>query len=206
MSSTVENGELDQYADDSTVHAAGRTVQDIRTKTLVDLECVAKWSDHNMLKLNNGKTKTMLVGTSKKTRVAPPLQLELRGQSLQQVPTVKLLGVHVDQNLTFDNHIDHVVKNCNRSMAQVNRVRKLLPRRLRIKLIQALVLTHLDYCSSVWASTSRKNINRLQVVQNRAARIALGCHRYTSRDALLQTLGWLSVKDRIQQKSVVTFR
>ncbi|KAI8498787.1 positive regulation of extrinsic apoptotic signaling pathway via death domain receptors protein [Branchiostoma belcheri] len=48
--------------------------------------------------------------------------LELRGQSLEQVPTVKLLGVHVDQSLTFDDHIDHVVKKCNRCMAQVGRL------------------------------------------------------------------------------------
>ncbi|KAI8505783.1 hypothetical protein Bbelb_161360 [Branchiostoma belcheri] len=121
MAGTVENGELDQYADDSTVHTAGHTVQDIKAKALVDLECVAKWSDYNRLKLNNGKTKTMLVGTSRKTRLAPALQLELRGQSLEQVPTVKLLGVHVDQSLTFDDHIDHVVKKCNRCMAQVGR-------------------------------------------------------------------------------------
>ncbi|KAI8493283.1 hypothetical protein Bbelb_292870 [Branchiostoma belcheri] len=47
--------------------------------------------------------------------------LELRGQSLEQVHTVKLLGVHVDQSLTFDDHIDHVVKKCNRCMAQVGR-------------------------------------------------------------------------------------
>ncbi|KAI8491831.1 hypothetical protein Bbelb_302040 [Branchiostoma belcheri] len=190
MSSTVENGELDQYADDSTVHAAGHTVQDIRTKALVDLECVAKWSDHNMLKLNNDKTKAML----------------LRGQSLQQVPTVKLLGVQVDQNLTFDDHIDLVVKKCNRSMAQVSRVRKSLLPKHRIELIQALVLTHLDYCSSVWASTSAKNIKRLQVIQNRAARLALGCDRYTSKDRLLEKLGWLPVKDRVHQKGLRTFR
>ncbi|KAI8513880.1 hypothetical protein Bbelb_082040 [Branchiostoma belcheri] len=205
MSSTVENGELDQYADDSTVHAAGHTVQDIRTKALVDLECVAKWSDHNMLKLNNDKTKAMLVGTARKTRLASPLQLELRGQSLQQVPTVKLLGVQVDQNLTFDDHIDPVVKKCNRSMAQVSRVRKSLLPKHRIELIQALVLTHLDYCSSVWASTSAKNIKRLQVIQNRAARLALGCDRYTSKDRLLEKLGWLPVKDRVHQKGLRTF-
>ncbi|KAI8511857.1 hypothetical protein Bbelb_109570 [Branchiostoma belcheri] len=138
MAGTVENGELDQYADDSTVHTAGHTVQDIKAKALVDLECVAKWSDYNRLKLNNGKTKTMLVGTSRKTRLAPALQLELRGQSLEQVPTVKLLGVHVDQSLTFDDHIDHVVKKCNRCMAQVGRVRKSLPRKQRAALMQAL--------------------------------------------------------------------
>ncbi|KAI8510904.1 hypothetical protein Bbelb_118200 [Branchiostoma belcheri] len=112
------------------------------------------------------------------------------------------LGVQVDQNLTFDDHIDLVVKKFNRSMAQVSRVRKSLLPKNRIELIQALVLTHLDYCSSVWASTSAKNIKRLQVIQNRAARLALGCDRYTSKDRLLEKLGWLPVKDRVHQKGL----
>ena len=168
---------------------------------------VATWSDGNMLKLNNGKTKVMLVGTAQKTRKAPPLELELifRCQRLEQCPTVKLLGLHLDQNLTWDSHVTQIVKKCNRSLAQVGRVKDLLPRQQRIAVVNALIIPHIDYCCSVWGNTTQNNIRRLQVVQNRAARLALGCDRYTHVDSMLKTLGWLTVRDRIQQKSIATF-
>ncbi|KAI8499245.1 hypothetical protein Bbelb_230090 [Branchiostoma belcheri] len=206
MPEAVQNGSLDQYADDSTIHTRGHTLEDIRTETKTDLERVATWSDENMLKLNNGKTKTMLVGTAKKTRQAPPLELELRGQRLEQCPSVKLLGLHLDQNLTYDNHIAHIVKKCNRSLAQVGRVKDLLPHRQRIAVVNALIIPHIDYCCSVWGNTTQNNIRRLQVVQNRAARLALGCDRDAHVDTMLKTLGWLTVRDRIQQRSLVTFK
>ncbi|KAI8499106.1 hypothetical protein Bbelb_228700 [Branchiostoma belcheri] len=146
------------------------------------------------------------VGTTKKTRQAPPLELELRGQRLEQCPSVKLLGLHLDQNLTYDNHIAHIVKKCNRSLAQVGRVKDLLPHRQRIAVVNALIIPHIDYCCSAWGNTTQNNIRRLQVVQNRAARLALGCDRDAHVDTMLKTLGWLTVRDRIQQRSLVTFK
>ncbi|KAI8495444.1 hypothetical protein Bbelb_268990 [Branchiostoma belcheri] len=70
----------------------------------------------------------------------------------------------------------------------------------------AMATDGVDYCCSVWGNTTQNNIRRLQVVQNRAARLALGCDRDAHVDTMLKTLGWLTVRDRIQQRSLVTFK
>jgi len=111
----------------------------------------------------------------------------------------------VDQYLTWDVHITNIVKKCNSSMCQLNRIRNKLPPRIRKDLAQTLVLSHLDYCSPVWGNTTAKNIKRLQVVQNRAARFALGCDNKTDSATRLHILGWSPVKERIQQRSYATF-
>ncbi|KAI8486032.1 hypothetical protein Bbelb_361320 [Branchiostoma belcheri] len=49
-------------------------------------------------------------------------------------------------------------------------------------------------------------MRRLQVVQNRAARLALGCDRDAHVDTMLKTVGWLTVRDRIQHRSLVIFK
>ncbi|KAI8519728.1 hypothetical protein Bbelb_029850 [Branchiostoma belcheri] len=116
----------------------------------------------------------------------------------------KLLGLHLDQNLTYDNHIAHIVKKCNRSLAQVGRVKDLLPHRQRIAVVNALIIPHIDYCCSVWGNTTQNNIRRLQVVQNRAARLALGCDRDAHVDTMLKTLGWLTTPVKQLSRREVT--
>ena len=77
----------------------------------------------------------------------------------------------MDCNLTYDEHVTQVTSKCIGSLCQINRVQYLFDRRTLIIIIDSLVFSKLLYCSSVWANTTKKNIELLQTVQNFAARI-----------------------------------
>ena len=70
-------------------------------------------------------------------------------------------------------------------------------------IINALVFSKLYYCSSVWANTSKKNIAKLQTVQNFAARIVTGTRKYDHITPVLQQLKWLPVSYTLRYKDAV---
>ena len=65
-----------------------------------------------------------------------------------------------------------------------------------IYLINAFVFSKLFYCSTVWSSTSKKNVGKRQLVQNYAYRIVAGLRKYDHVSEALKFLKWLNVRDK----------
>ena len=62
---------------------------------------------------------------------------------------------------------------------------------------QALVLSHLEYCSVVWSSAAKREIKKLQLAQNRAARLVLNCSFKTNVAKMHHSLEWLTVDAKL---------
>ena len=76
-----------------------------------------------------------------------------------------------------------------------------------VQVLQALVLSHLDYCPVVWSNAAKKDLSKLQMVQNKAARLALKCNIRSCRTLQLhQKLSWLLVEQRLTASLAVFFR
>ena len=100
----------------------------------------------------------------------PDFKISLLGKDLALTSSAKDLGVVLDPQLTFDDHVLKTTSSCMSSLAQISRVKHVLDRNQLVTVINALVFSKLLYCSTVWSNTSNKNISRLQSVQNFAAR------------------------------------
>ena len=61
---------------------------------------------------------------------------------------------------------------------------------------QALVLSHFDYCLVIWSSAAKKDLAKLQLAQNRAARLVLNCTHRTNINNMQASLSWLRVDER----------
>ena len=83
-------------------------------------------------------------------------RLSLLGKEISPVQSAKDLGVILDSNLTFDDHIKTTVSECIASLAQISRVKHCLDRTSLLTVINALVFSKLYYCSNVWANTTEK--------------------------------------------------
>ena len=70
----------------------------------------------------------------------------------------------------------------------------------------AVVDTALDYCARVWSSTSKGQLNKLQTVQNRAARLVLHCPIRTNTVSMHSRLSWLTVENRLVFNTTTFFR
>jgi len=120
---------------------------------------------------------------------------------------MRVLGVTLDRRLTFDNHASAVARSCNYHARAIRHIRHLLTLDLAQTLACSLILSRIDYCNSVLHGALSSTIQKLQRVQNNAARIVLLAPRRSDVNSLLQTLHWLPVEQRINYKlAVLTFK
>ena len=113
----------------------------------------------------------LVVGVPQLLRQLPSFSISLFGKEISPVPVAKDLGVQLDQNLSFNEHIVKTSSNCMHKLVQINRIKHLLDRKTLMLLINAFVFSKLFYCSTVWSNTCKTNVKKFQLVQNFAARM-----------------------------------
>ena len=103
----------------------------------------------------------------------------------------------MDSCLTFNYHIDELIKKVTGTLIFLNRVWDRFQPECRVMAVQALILSVLNYCLPVWGSTSKTQINRVQKVLNFAARIAIGgAKKHEHVTPVFEKLKWLKMKPR----------
>ena len=122
----------------------------------------------------------------------------LTGKRVASGSLGKDLGVHMDGTLNFDEH-KNFSSSCLSSLeCQINgQVKHLLDTNTLSNFINALVFSKLYSCSSVWSSSTNRNFNKLQNVQNFAARIVTRSRKFDHITAGLRELKYLSVESML---------
>ena len=159
-----------------------------------DLKKIASWCCYNSLLINPEKTKLLVLGTRQMLQKLPAdFHVTLLGKKITQSPSARDLGLQVDSILSYDEHVTQTVSSCIGSLCQINRVKHLFDARTLERVINALVFSKLYHCSPVWSNTSKKNISKLQKVQNFACRIITGKRKFDHITPVLRELRWLPV-------------
>ncbi len=112
--------------------------------------------------------------------------------------TVKNLGVILDSNLSFEKHISNVSKTAFFHLRNIAKLQNMLPVSDAEK--HAFMTSRLDYCNALLAACPASSINKLQIVQNAAARVLTRSRKYDHITPILQSLHWLPIKFRISYK------
>lgn len=204
MPKVLQKASMTVYADDTTIHVSAPNLDQVSWLLQKELTDIHEWIVENRLKLNIVKSKCMTLGTKQAVREAPRLQILLNNQLLEQVTEIKLLGVTLDQTMSWKTHINNIVSKMSRNTSLIKCNANFMSTETRKLVLQSLVLCHLDYCSSVWSCSDKKYLDRLQIAQNRAARVALGCPFRTNVEKMHQQLSWMKVKDRQEFCSVLS--
>ena len=97
----------------------------------------------------------------------------------------------------MEKNINNIIVKMGRGISIMRRHARFLSCTTINYAIKALILTYLDYCPAVWSNVTGEMINKLQLIQNRAARTALKCNYRTNIITMHKNLNWLLVKDRL---------
>ena len=182
-------------------------------------ECVAR----NKLALNISKTKSIVFRTKPSLNPKPQLNIVINNVEIEQVKMTKLLGETLDCKLSWSKHIDAVVAKMGRSLSIIKHcsafITTLSTRQVLQALVstfittlstrqvlQVLVLSHLDYGSVVWSGATKKDFRKLQLAQNRAAQLALGCTQRANINNMHVNLSWLKVEERLTSSLLLFMR
>ena len=140
-----------------------------------------------------------------------PIQITLVKKSLKYYSYLfakaKLLGVSIDAELSWASHInDIIIPKVLRGLRILRTFRGTLPTEQLVSLYNALILPHFDYCSIIWGNCGLVLKNKLQVLQNRAARIITNSPYEVRSYKILNKLGWDNLEmRRNKQKSTLMY-
>ena len=137
------------------------------------LTSIRNWCFNNSFLINPDKTKLIVFGTKQMLSRLDDFKLSLLDKELTPCDSVRDLGIYVDPQLSYDEHISKTLSSCPSRFCQINKVKHVFDQKTLKLVINALVFSRLFYCSSVWSNTAKKNVNKLQLVQNFAARIVV---------------------------------
>jgi Reverse transcriptase (RNA-dependent DNA polymerase) len=196
------------FADDTLISASGKTFEQAAYKINTNLEVANEWLKNNKVKLNAEKSKCMVLTKSKKslTALQPNINdtpINIDGKVLEMVNVIKYLGVMIDNNLKFDDHVSYVIKKAGTKINYLCRISRKLSKKTKILIYNCIISPHFDYCASVLWKTSDENIKQLQYLQNRAMRAILNCNRRSHVEQMLSKLDWLNIKDRIKLNMLI---
>ena len=131
-----------------------------------------EWYSENGLKMNSNNTQCIHFATPKFNKWIETFQITIDDTVRNMEDKVKNLGVIVDSHLYFEHHIKSLRSRLNGTLSYLNRVKDTLDQKSRILLINALIFSHLNYCSSIWGKCSEKLQYEIQKYINFAAKVA----------------------------------
>ena len=120
--------------------------------------------------------------------------------SVASSSSVKSLGVIIDPDLSFDTHITNITRTAFLHLRNIAKLRNALSLQDAEKLVHAFITSRLDHCNALLAGCPSKSLNKLQLVQNAAARVLTRTRKFDHISPVLSTLHWLPVKFRIDYK------
>ena len=197
------------YADDTSITIASNSVAQIEEVLNHELGNLSEWLIANRLSLNVAKTEVMLVGSRQKlaTTSDQTFVTQIDDQEITRVSHTKSLGVTIDQNLTWSIHVGEIVSKISSAIGALKRLRPFINKETAIKIYQALIEPHFDYCSPVWDGLNGQLSNKLQKLQNRAVRVLTNAAYEDSPSEILDHLGWDKLTDRRKKlKAVLMFK
>ena len=129
----------------------------------------------------------------------------LEGTDLENVESIKYLGVTITSDLRWNTHVNNVCTKANRTLGFLRRNLYSCPQEEKETAYKGLVRSVLDYASSVWDPAGVVLQEELESVQKRAARFVTGNYNYKtgSMTGILGQLKWGSLKKKRKDNSLI---
>ena len=175
------------------------------------LECyiidIRAWMKLNLLKINYDKTEFLLLRIKHNISLAGELAIKIGNDTITNSTSAKNLGVHFDANFKGTIHTNKLSSSVFLTISSIAKIRSMLDMDSTKILVQALIVSKLDYCNSVVLGIPMYNIDKMQRLQNMACRLIFNLHRHYHVTPYLKLLHWLKTEYRIQYKvEVLVFK
>ena len=145
----------------------------------------------------------MIIGSRQRLLVHSneDINIEIDGIAIKKVNETKSLRLQIDEHLTWVRHVENISKKIASAIGALKRVRQFIDTNTALKIYGALIQQYFDYCNSVWDGLNIQLDNKLQKLQNRAARVISESRYDASASDLFSKLGWDNLSIRRKKQS-----
>ena len=160
----VKDIDIASYVDDNTPFIVEDNIENVIASLEEATNALFDWFDNNRLKSNPDKCYA-LVSTNKH------LNMKVCDYTIGNSQCEKLLGVKIDVNLNFNEHISDLCKKARRKISALARIAPFMSIEKRNVVMNALFTTQFSYCPLVWMCHSRINNSKINMLHERCLRI-----------------------------------
>ena len=191
------------FADDSTLSIAfeNKNLNTFVKLVNKELKNIHSWLCANRISINITKTKYILFALRKSVKL--PGYLKIGKGKIKCVDTIKFLGIHIDKNLTFNNHINHLSIKISRSVGLLYKLNKYLPENVLIKLYYALIQPYFNYAMETWFNINDYSSNKLITLQKKSLRAIFNTPYNAHTKQLFKNSQIIKLKDLFEFKIVL---
>ena len=173
---------LYNYADDNTLVNSDACILSLKSKLEKSANMASHWFANNHMKSNFSKFQAMILNNHPDSC---EISLRVANTDVKLNDCVKLLGVYIDYELKFTNHVDHLCKRTPRQLSAIRRIAKYLNKDCIMKLFNAFILSNVNYSSIVWHFCPRESTSKVEKIHKSVLRIVLNDYK-SNYDTLLQ--------------------
>ncbi len=195
------------YADDTQLYIAFSPIdKDATMSSKINMEkCIATIKDfllENKMKLNDGKTEILILATPNQAKKVFIDNINVGQINVPAVKEARNLGVTFDEGMKLTKHVNNLCKTGFFKLRQLSAIRNSLDIKTAKIAANAFVVSTLDYANSLLYGLPKKEIHRVQLVQNAAARVVMKLRKYDHVSDALKELHWLPVEARLEYKII----
>ena len=162
---TCTDSKMALYADDAVLICHKKSKRTLKAKTEKELKNVKSWVASNKLSLNFDKTHCMLYSNKSKPQ-QHDFVLDIDGKKLFPETSTKYLGIILDENLNWAEHLQYVTKKLSIAGGIMYRLQHYLTPKLLKQVYYSIAYPHLQFAITSWGKASVTYINEAQVQQN----------------------------------------
>ena len=151
------------FADDTNMFFTGRYLQTMTKVIHEELINVHEWLHCNKLSLNVLKTHYIIF--TSRNKCANDVDIRIQNVPIERVYAIKFLGVQIDAQLTWKNHIEYACKKLCKCVGILAKAQKKLHKSSLLTLYYSFAFPYFIYCNHVWGNTYQTNLRSLVLVQ-----------------------------------------
>ena len=195
----VKHCKVALYADDTVLYTASKNFDQAVSRMQKDIDSISGWCKVNGIAANTDKSKVMVLGSAFTLKAIPSFSIKIESNPLQTVTSYKYLGVIIDNQLSYNLHVNKLVASVSNKLKQFRRMRGFLNSRAALLVYKSMMLPVLEYGDVFLSAATVKNRKRLQVLQNKGLRCALNMGNDVSTDELHAEADLLKLHYRREQ-------
>ena len=186
------------YADDTTTYRSHHDITFLEISLNHDIDILLSWLSRNYLMVNNMKSQAMMIGD-----IAYNPQFIIGDSRVELSNSLKILGVIIDDKLTFADHIQSVIKKVYAKIGALRRLKKLMPVDVSLSLYKAYILPHLEYCSPLLLGINKTLSSKLESVNKYALKTLLNLGNSVDYNTILAKSNMTTLEHRRFYSSLV---
>ena len=199
----IQETEVCNFADDTTIYSYSPNYEEANLKLSNDTHLILNWFRINSMVANPGKFQIMFLGSNIDNS---KITFLVEDKMVQSKSEVKLLGITIDDKLSFNKHIANLCSSASNRLRALARIRKFLSVEQAKRLSDAYIMSTFKYCPLIWMFCNKTANNQINKIHKRSLSLVYELEDGNFEDLLIKDDSWTIHENNIHTLLVEIYK